>query len=584
MRTLAHNPGAKAKCWPGLILTVFFVVSLLSMRHQALTSDEGEHLAYGQQILQLNSNRLKGVWIPKLPLGDGWRIERDDQELKLVKGERVQPYKVLRAEEYGWWVLAADDSKMPVSALNALPGMVASRLSVEKFRNFLSKLSTARLVTIMTSMLLGYLCFRWSREVYGFAAGIFTLFLFSFEPNIIAHSQLVTTDLYAAATITLAFYASWRYSLVKDATHAVVLGIAVGVSQLAKYSGVFLLVLLPATLLLADSQQIIHMVRAKDFRACRGYMLRSLGHGCLIVLIMVLMINAGYCFNRTLTPMREYRFQSELFQSIQSTFSPVGFTPIPLPYPFLEGLDLVHFRERTGFGYGRIYLLGQVSREGFIGYYLIAFLFKVPIALQLICLLAILSHVVHWKRGRFRRAELFMLMPILCFTIYFNFFYRAQLGIRFLLVIFPCLLVFCGSLVENWSIFNRARKLRIFALSGYLVLSVLSYFPHYIPYFNELVYDRRYAYMILADSNIDWGQSRNDLTEYLNRYPSTQVHPQKPLAGRIVVRVNELTGLTKDLIRYAWLRDNLRPSETIAYSYLVYNVSSAELAAISRDD
>jgi hypothetical protein len=175
-----------------------------------------------------------------------------------------------------------------------------------------------------------------------------------------------------------------------------------------------------------------------------------------------------------------------------------------------------------------------------------------------------------------------MLMPILFFSIYFNFFYRAQIGIRFLLVIFPCILVFCGRLVENWGMFNRRRKLGIFVLSGYLVLSVLSYFPHYIPYFNELIYDRRYGYKILADSNIDWGQSKTFLTQYLERYPETKVEPDSPVAGRIVVRVNQLTGVTGDPARYAWLRDNLLPSETIAYSYLVYNVSPAELEAISR--
>jgi hypothetical protein len=264
--------------------------------------------------------------------------------------------------------------------------------------------------------------------------------------------------------------------------------------------------------------------------------------------------------------------------------SPANFIPIPLPYPYLEGLDLVRFRERTGFGYGRIYLLGQLSREGFVGYYLIAFLFKVPLAVQLICLLAMLSRVRDWKRGRFRRAELFMLMPILFFTIYFNFFYRTQLGIRFLLIIFPCILVFCGGLVENWSMFNRSRKLGIFALSGYLVVSVLSYFPHYIPYFNELVYDRKYAYKILADSNIQWGQSTHYLTHYLKRYPATQVAPERPVAGRIVVGVNQLTGVIGNPARYAWLRETLLPSETIAYSYLVYDVSPADLEAISRAD
>ncbi len=91
------------------------------------------------------------------------------------------------------------------------------------------------------------------------------------------------------------------------------------------------------------------MVRTEDFPAFRGYALRSLGHGCLIMLIMLLMINVGYLFNCTLTPLKEYQFQSERFQSIQSLLSPVSFLPIPLPYPYLEGLDLVHFRERMSF-------------------------------------------------------------------------------------------------------------------------------------------------------------------------------------------------------------------------------------------
>jgi Dolichyl-phosphate-mannose-protein mannosyltransferase len=418
--------------------------------------------------------------------------------------------------------------------------------------------------------------------VYGFDAGLLTLFLFAFEPNLIAHSQLVTTDLYAAATTTLALYTSWRYSLVKDTRHAAAVGVAVGLSQLAKYSGMFLLILLPATLLLADMRHIIHRVRAKDVRAFRGAIVRSLAHGCLVVLIGVLMINGGYLFNRTLTPLHEYHFRSDLLQVIQSALSPARFIRIPLPYPYVEGLDLVRFRERTGFGYGRNYLLGQLSWEGFPGYYLIAFLFKVPLAIQLMFLLAALSHVGCWKHGRFRRAELFMLMPILFFTVYFNLLYRAQMGIRFLLLIFPCILVFCGSLLERWSAFNRARKLTIFALVGYLVVSVLSYFPHYIPYVNELVYDRRSAYKVLADSNIDWGQSAWYLKQYLQRYPTAHVHPGMPVTGRIVVGGNHLTGVVGDPAQYAWLREHLLPADTIAYSYLVYEVSVADLEAIDR--
>jgi len=566
-----------------LLLTVCLAVRLFSMPDQTYTYDEGQHLNYGHQILKLNSDRLEGgLWVSKI-LGDGWHTELDGRDLKLVKGSKIQRYEILRTVEGGWDVRALDASKMPVSALNALPGKIASHFpTVNRVQKYFGNLSVARFVTVLTSLLLGYLCFYWSRQVYGFGAGLFTLFLFSFEPNLIAHSQLITTDLYSAATMTLALYTSWRYSLAKDIGHAVAMGVAVGLSMLTKYSAVFLWILIPVILLLAELRHLIKLIRAKDGRAIRGVGRQFLAHGCVAMFIAVLVINAGYLFNRTLTPLHEYHFKSELLQSIQSGLSPARFIRVPLPYPYLEGLDLSSFEERTGFGYGRVYLLGQLSREGFPGYYFLAFMFKVPLAIQALCILAALSFAARWKNGDFRKAELFLLVPLLFFTVYFNFFFRAQNGIRFLLLIFPCIFVFCGSVIPRWSTVNRSRQLGVLALGSYLVISVLSYFPHYIPYLNELVYDRRSAYKLLADSNIDWGQSEGYLRRYLEKNPAAHVHPEKPVSGRIIVDINHLTGVVGDPVRYEWLRENLSPVATIAHAYLVYDVSAKELQALSR--
>jgi hypothetical protein len=551
---------------------------MLSMPDQTYTYDEGQHLTYGHQILNLNSDRLEGgLWVSKI-LADGWHTELHGRELKLVKGDKTQRYEILRTVEGGWDVRALDASKMPISALNALPGKIGYLFPPVK--RLLGGLYAARLVTVITSLLLGYLCFRWSEQVYGFSAGLFTLFLFAFEPNLIAHSQLVTTDLYAAATMTLALYTSWRYSLAKDTKRAVAMGLAVGLSMLAKYSAVFLWILIPVILLFTE-WHLIKLIRAKDSRAVREVGRRFVAHGCLAMIIAVLVINAGYLFNRTFTPLQEYHFKSEVFQSIQSALSPARFIRVPLPYPYLEGLDLSSFEERTGFGYGRVYLLGQLSREGFPGYYLFAFLFKVPLALQALCIIAAVSLAVQWKNGDFRRAELFVLVPLLFFTVYFNFFFRAQNGIRFLLLIFPCIFVFCGSVIPRWSTVNWSGQLGVLALASYLVISVLSYFPHYIPYFNELVYDRRFAYKVLADSNIDWGQNKGYLRRYLERYPTAQVNPEKPAVGRFIVDVNHLTGIVGDPVRYAWLRENLFPLNSIAHAYLVYDITADKLQAIS---
>jgi hypothetical protein len=117
-------------------------------------------------------------------------------------------------------------------------------------------------------------------------------------------------------------------------------------------------------------------------------------------------------------------------------------------------------------------------------------------------------------------------------------------------------------------------------LSAWLVLSVISYFPHYIPYFNELVPDRRYAYRVLADSNIDWEQAEWYLDRYLEAHPEAVLSPEEPVTGRVVMEVNRLTGVAGDPAPYAWLREYQNPMDTIAYTYLVYEVTEADLAAL----
>ena len=86
---------------------------------------------------------------------------------------------------------------MPISALS-FAGQIASYLPSGLLKDFLQEFFAARLMTILFSACVAYLVFRWTRELYGFYAGLAAILLYIFDPNIIAHSQLVTTDIYAA--------------------------------------------------------------------------------------------------------------------------------------------------------------------------------------------------------------------------------------------------------------------------------------------------------------------------------------------------------------------------------------------------
>ena len=511
------------------MLVFMFANGLLSLRNKTLTIDEPKHWRYGAHILAFNSDRF-------------------------------------------------DDSKMPVSAWNALPRRIGELLPQFALSALLSDFQVARVMTLLASLGFALVVFLWSRALYGFVPALLSLVLFALDPNIIAHSQLITTDLYAAGTITLALYCLWRFNQARDWRHALLSALTLGLCQIAKYTGAYLVPLFPILLLASDAPRLLELVRQRSWNAIGRYLLRGMRFAAVYVVIGVLVVNIGFEFNRTFTPLRDYQFKSDLFVSLQQRLSPIGGTAVPVPYPYLQGLDWVAFNERTGTGYGPVYLLGQLRRgQGFPGYYFVAYLFKEPLAIQLLGLTAIAAYVWNRRRFHFLQNESFLLIPVAFFSVYFNFFFRAQIGFRFFIVALPLLQVFFASLLYGWPQVSRWKRPAVGGLLIYLALSVFSYYPFYLAYFNELVWDRRQAYKVLADSNLDWGQSDWYLQRYVASHPQAHVQPDSSVAGTVIVSVNTLVGVLGGPNHYHWLRAHFEPVDTIAYSYLVYQIPTDAL-------
>lgn len=532
MKSLRTSPSKTHLALVLSLLAVFLTLNLLSLRHLAPTTDEEKHFLYGQMILELDSTRF-------------------------------------------------DDSKMPFSALNALPQKLSGLFPAGAIRTLLQELATARLMTILFSTGVALLVYRWTREIYGLHAGIVALFLYTWDPNLIAHSMLVTTDLYSVGMALFSLYFFWKFLHKPDWKSGFLSATVLGLSQLAKYTSVFLYPLFLLIALIFYAPQALSLWWEKAYRPILQFLSRFIGVAALFLLVSLLIINLGFLFNRTFTPLPDYSFDSNLFQTIQQKLSPLGNLPVPVPYPYLQGLDMVRDREQTGFGFGRIYLLGQLREsEGFKGYYFFATLLKMPLAVQGILLYALISYVRGFRWSTFRHTDQFFVLPALFFTLYFNFFYNAQIGIRYFLLVYPLLYLLAGRLLEHWPQITRPQKVLGGILAAYTVISVLSYHPHYIPYFNELVWDRRFAYCYLADSNLDWDQADFYLEDYLALHPNARVEPLRPRDGLTIVSVNALVGVTGSRDQFAWLRDNFVPTETIAYAYLVYDISTQEFKKV----
>ena len=499
------------------------------MRHLSVTYDEPRHFQYGQNILNLDSTRF-------------------------------------------------DDSKMPVSALNALPSVVARHLAPGPLATALARLEAGRYVTVAASLLVALCVFAWARRLYGVRAGLLALTLYAFDPNLLTHAQLVTTDIYAAGTIAFALFMFWRY--LQRGTRGAMVGaaLALGLAQIAKYTA---LVLLPLFVLIAvgfHGRAIWRQVRRRSVADLRRRSASLLVSAAVFLVVVLAVVNAGFLFNGSGTSLAGYTFRSDTFREIQAAAGPVGAIPVPLPYPYLEGLDWVVQRERTGEGYGNLYLFGEVRKGvAFPGYYFYATLYKVPLATQALVVGAVLAYVIRRRQFDFLRNEWVIACPVVFFTLYFNFFYRAQIGFRFYLIVFPMLYVFAGSLVKDGVGLSRRATAALAGGLAYLAISVLSYYPHFLPYMNELVPNRTLAYTVLADSNLDWGQHVWYFEQYMKAHPQAIVEPEKPTAGTILVGVNMLTGVAGTPDTFRWLRDNFTPVGHVAHAVLVYEVSAAEL-------
>jgi hypothetical protein len=534
-------PGWLTVC--GALLAVLLLTQMTSLHHKGLTTDEPLHYEYGYRVLNGAPERTS----------------------------------------------ALNSSTMPFSSLNAITSInlavLARTAGLPLDTSWIGQIARGRYATIALSLLLALYVLKWSYELYGRNGALLSLSLYVFDPNLLAHGQLVTADLPAALMTTMALYHFWYFLKLGGKRQALFSAVTLGLSQLAKYSCVYLYPIFLVTAAIYCRFRPATEGTEPDQSHSPSWNLR---HWFIVIMffagVSIVTINLGFCFAGIGTPLSGYALKDPIFKTLQAT-PIVRNLPLPLPVPYVRGLDLVKFEERMGEAWGNIYMAGhlRVNRHdgtlhGFPGYYFYAALFKVPIAKQIIFLVALIGYFL--RRGQpaaraLRRDEIFLLVPILLYWIYFNFFFNAQIGIRHVLPVFALATIFCGRFLVAPE--SKLRRCAALILVIWTAASAFSYYPHFISYFNEFVPDRKLAYRRLADSNLDWRGNDWYLTEYLRRHPGVIVDPRKPQAGRIVVPVNALVGINRNPAEYRWLREHFTPVDHIAYSYLVYDVSKEML-------
>lgn len=480
-----------------LIILVLFSLNVSSMYKKSMTYDESDHLEFGKQILT---------------------------------EKRVEPSM----------------QKMPITVLNVIPVYM-----LEKFNIKLSvgkKLFISRISTILVSAILALFVFLWGKNLYGLKAAFFSLVLYAFCPNLLAHSRLTTNDVYCASFMFLATYFFIKYLKQSSAKNLILSASLTGIAQVSKYTA---LMLIPFFFIFYLSSRFI--LRSKSALSHTS-LKKTLIHMILFLFIVLLVINLGYGFKG---------------------ISMTRFIPLPKAYveAFLMGMKF----NATGEGHALIYLMGKLSPYGFWYYYFICLLLKMPLAIFIFGIISLFLLKKYLVKNPLDEIAL-LLIPLGLF-IFFSFFCTAQIGIRYLLPALPFVYVSLGKIVSY-----QAKKIDQFYKAGlvglllWFVISSLSFYPHYISYFNELIGDRKNMYKYLADSNVDWGQNGNYLYEYLKRHEGKEkisVRPPNPTDGLVLININHLVGIFPTITeKYAWLRNHHDPIDHIGYSWLIYRIPS----------
>jgi 4-amino-4-deoxy-L-arabinose transferase-like glycosyltransferase len=503
-------------------LLVLLGLEVSSMTRLSPTHDEGTHLAFGRNVLQRSAVGPAG-------------------------------------------------QAMAVSLVNDLPlrGLRAAGIMVSHRTRFF----LARLPTVLVSLGLGVLVFVWADRLYGLRGALLAAALYTACPTVIAHSRLITTDIMCACLMFASTLLFVRYLGAPTLPRLALVATVTGLAQISKQTALLLVPIFVA-LWLVDA------ARARRWPRPAG---RLLAHGLVAVVIVLVVVNAGYLFRGTLMPVRAYLAEYRALAPdvrdepamvrIASVASLAPEVRVPLPYNYVAGLVNGVFYNAAGSGHGPNYLLGELSRQGWWYYFFVAFALKTPLA-TIVLLAAAVALSPRWLRRDPVEESALLLVPAVTLA-FVSFVSTAQLGIRYLLPAFPFLFVAAGKLAAY-----TPRRYAVAYRAGLVVLvlwaaaSSLSFHPHYLSYFNELIGDRKTMYRYLADSNVDWGQSQ----QYLARYLATvgpepvAVNPDSPVSGRVVVNVNRLVGVTGPREKYAWLRDRFEPVGHVAYSWLVYEV------------
>lgn len=459
------HAGRRWQPWAVLLLLMVLFVQLLSAATRlSATIDEGFHITSGYEYLRIGRMRLL------------------DEHVPLAKAL------------FAWPLFFVPDLAPPEKAAGYGEGdlIAVAQETVLAYRPIDRVIVACRIPVALLTLVLAAVVYRWAADWFGPTAGVFALALLVFDPNILAHGSLATTDMGAVTFIFLTVWVFARYLRRPRAARwwmaALLLGLALGTKLTT-------LLLLPVLGILALFDIWIKVEKDRP-----RHLLKRAFSFCGMTVVAGLVLWALYLFE--VRPLPEVADGS-------------------IPFPAASHIER-WLRLQTNIDYGReFFLLGQNGMHGRWQYFPVAFVLKTPVPTLLLTLAAVVALVVGRRRKMGDELTL-ALFP----TVYgaLSLTSTITIGYRHLLPVLPFLFVFVSRVASHAKQPHVARityhvsRIAYCVLLAWYSVATLLISPHYLAYFNAVAGGPDEGYRFLADSNTDWGQTLKVLAEYQARH------------------------------------------------------------------
>jgi hypothetical protein len=378
-----------------------------------------------------------------------------------------------------------------------------------------------RLAMLPLSLILGCFIFVWTKQLFGHGAAILALLLYCFEPNILAHSGLITTDIATSCFMFLTAYGWYQLTQAITWPRIILPTLAFGLGLITKFTTLplGLIFLMLSTVIIFSAQPLHLRLSGLPTNTIRSRIGKLVACSVLVIVSLsvawgVIWTAYGFRAESTIAPVITYQASWEAILPSSPTliqFVSWARDVALVPETYLYGLTFL--LKISGHFLG--FLNGELREGGWWHYFIVTFAIKTPLPLIGLLALALAVQRRLWRTHPVQAAFLFGPMVIYSVVITAS---KWNIGHRHLLPIYPFLFILAGSLVP-WAMKRRlVMRIGLTGLVCWYVLASIIISPNYLAYFNELAGGPDRGYRYLVDSNLDWGQDLKGLRKYMDEH------------------------------------------------------------------